>query len=716
MIVNYSGQDVLGILRALPFFSLVLLAPGYLAGVATNVFSFRNARVVERIALGLVLSAAISPYLISTLCRALSVPTVSALFLLLGLLFLANIVSEWRRNEFRLSHSSHWTTKVFVGLVAVWLLICLSSLSDIQVGQRLYSTAAIYDHGIRSAFISSAQRTGAPPANPFFYPGTLVPSRYYYYWYLLCAIPASISGVTARIALYASCFWSGLLLAALIPIYLKHFLKRTSRLRVSTLIGVGLIAVTGLDLLPTALLKFGVRNSVPLPDMEWWDPVQVTSWLDAFVWVPLHVASLVACLVAFLLLWKASESTARKQRAFLLPLAALGFSSAAGLSVLVTFAFAFFLIAWVGFLLAHLRFRDALTYVLVGCLSVCLSVFYLGDLLGLKTSAAGQGGESPFSIAFRKLPYALSDVPAIIGQKSIVAVTGIYFFLVILILLLELGVYFVVGIYRADYDWKHRKTLSEADKALWTMALSALFVIIFLRSTVIPGNDLGVRGALLLQFVLLLWTAIYLSEGIPSSSPNGTQPRRKIFTLTLVVMIVFGTAGSLYQLWTLRTFAFFNEKYGWRSGLEGFGAIPTGEQSFYIRSAYAELDRVTDKKSIVQFNPESDLRLYLLEYSSYQAVDAMSPNCATAFGGSLEDCIRVERTIKAIFNPEPGLAPSASDVADTCHSLGINSLVVTPKDPIWTRTGSWIWQSTPIIHNDFVRIYRCDKDSLSEFH
>jgi hypothetical protein len=714
VIVNYCGQDVLGILRALPFFSLVLFVPGYMAGVATDVFGFRRARIAERIALALVLSAAISPYLISILCRALSVPTVSSLFLSLGLFFLTHAIMEWRRYRFRLPHSIHWTTKIFACMVAAWLLICVGSLADIQLGQKLYSTVAIYDHGVRSAFIASAQRTGAPPANPFFYPGTPVPSRYYYYWYVLCAIPAHISGETSRVTLYSSCFWGGSLLAAMIPLYLKHFLKRTSRLRVTALIGVGLLAVTGLDLLPMALLKFGTRNSVPPPDMEWWDPVQVSSWLDALIWVPLHVASLVACLVAFLLLWKMREASSWKQRFVLLALAALGFSSAAGLSVLVTLTFALFVIAWIASLLAHRKFRDAFTFVLAGASSLCLSMFYLRDLVSIRVSSSGQGGERPFSFALRKLPYALSDVPAIIGHKSVFATRAVYLLLVVFVLFIELGVYFVIGFYRADYDWNHRKSLSDADKALWTMALSGLFAMVFLRSTVIPGNDLGVRGALLLQFVLLLWTAIYLSERIPSYSITGTQTAGKPHTLTLVILIVLGAAGSGYQLWTLRTFAYFNEKSDWRSGLGGVGEIPTGQQSFQIRSAYAALDRITDQKSVVQYNPESTLRLFFLQYSAYQAVDAMYSNCATTFGGSLSDCLRVQGVIKTVFDPGPSHSLSKSEVDDVCQSLGINFLVVSTKDPIWNNTSSWVWQSTPTIKNDFVRIYGCGESSLPD--
>jgi hypothetical protein len=41
----------------------------------------------------------------------------------------------------------------------------------------------------------------------------------------------------------------------------------------------------------------------PVPTIEWWNPEQVTAWFTAALWVPHHVAALIACLMGFLLLW-----------------------------------------------------------------------------------------------------------------------------------------------------------------------------------------------------------------------------------------------------------------------------------------------------------------------------------------------------------------------------------------------------------------------------
>ena len=496
MIENYALQDVLGVLRVLPFFSLVLFVPGYLIGTASNVLDFRSSNVVERVPLALVLSSAVSPYLINTLCRGFSVRTVSCLFLVLGLTCFGCILLEWRRGQFNLFFLSHWTTKAGLFLVAGWMVVCFVSLPDIQLDQRVYSTAATYDHSVRSAFISSALRTGAPPANPFFYAGSVVPARYYYYWNVLCAIPAKTAGETPRLTLYASCFWSGLLFASLIPVYLKHFINRHSRLRLTSLLGIALIAITGLDLIPVMILKLGAKGSAPLPDIEWWDPVQVTSWLDALIWVPHHVASLVSCLAAFLFLWKAADTSSRYVRGWLLSLAAIGFSSAAGLSIYVTFAFGLFMVVWTSYLALRKQGQIVLIYFAVGCGSVCLSLFYLRDLLGNRTHDGGGhagGGYSFVSISLRQLPFAISDVPAILGRNSHLAVLSIYLLLCIAVLFLEFGVYFMIAAYQANHDWKHRKELGKAQKALWMMGFTALAVMLFLRSTVLSSqNDLRV--------------------------------------------------------------------------------------------------------------------------------------------------------------------------------------------------------------------------------
>jgi hypothetical protein len=698
LISNFTVHDALGILLVLPSFSLVLVAPGYLIGLASNVLGFRGRGLSERLLLALAISGAVSPFAINFLCRFFPIWIVSALFLLLGIGFLARLLLEWRRSKHMLQVEMHRTTKLALCLVTIWVLVCLVSLPDMQLGQKIYSTAAAWDYSVRSPFIASALRTGAPPANPFFYPGHFVNARYYYYWNVLSAVPAFVSGSSARITLYGSCIWGGLLLASMIPIYLKHFLERRSQLRVASVVGIAMLAITGLDLIPTlGIIAFSHVH--PPADMEWWDTCQVTSWLDALIWVPHHVAALVACLAGYLFLWKAVGKGEISTRIWLIIVAALGFSSAAGLSVYVTFTFGFFILVWMAYLLLRGRILAVVFHGAAGALALMLSIGYIRDLLGPGTNESAPGGSSSHFVAL-----ALRQLPLGFDFHNHLVNLCVWVLLAFLLLFFELGIYMVVGLRQAGRDWRQWRSLSEAQKALWFMGGSTLFVIMFIRSTVIGANDLAWRGAMVLQFVLLLWVAIYLADRLTTHRPRATGPTdQKLFDATLVMLLVIGGASSLYQLSMLRVYTFLSERYHWTD----FMQLANGGDAYFLRRAYAESDHVVPSNAVVQYNPDTQLSTPMLIYSRYQQADAGGSNCLTEFGGSMAQCPATQVGLKAIFDPQLGDKSSKAEVDEICQSLHINVLLVNALDPVWNRKDSWVWQDTPIIQNEFVRVYGC---------
>lgn len=700
---NFTMQDVQGILLVLAFFSLIFIAPGYLLAHASNVFGFRQKGWSERTLLSLVLSGAVSPYLINILCRFFPVGKVSLVFVLLGLVFLAALLSEWRQSNYALRARMHWSTKAALGMVFIWIAVCLASLPDLQIGQALYSTTAAFDHAVRTAFISSALRSGAPPSSPFFFVGSPIAARYYYYWNVLCAVPAYLSGANTRVVLYASCIWSGLLLAAIIPVYLKHFLEKRSNLRIASVIGIALIAITGLDLLPALAIQM-FAHKAPFPDMEWWNPCQITSWLDSLLWVPHHVASLIACLAGYLSLWKAVREEKRITQLWLIVFAALGFSSAAGLSVYVMLTFGFFVLAWTVYLLCRGSFLAAAIHATAGACALLLSMGFLRDLLGPGTS--GSNTSSHFlAFAPRQLPLGVKALAIQLGMDNTFANVAIWVLAAAIVLFLELGIYMLVGLIQADSDWRQWRALPEAQKALWFMAGSAFAIIMRVRSTVIGSNDLGFRGALVLQFVLLLWASIYLADWFSARRAPDARglADRKFPTAAIITLIAIGGASSLYQLCMLRAYTPLSERYGWTDNLE----LARGHDAFMVRSAYQELDRIVPASAIVQFNPESALRNQMQIYSRYQEVDASSPDCMTAFGGLLSRCATVEADLQTIFNPASGALPAKAEVSQTCQRLHIDVLVVNALDPVWKREDSWVWRERPLVQNGFVRAFWC---------
>ena len=135
-----------------------------------------------------------------------------------------------------------------------------------------------------------------PPSNPFFaHPAT--PLRYHYLWMLLCSLPLKIFHLSARHLAYAGVIWCGIGLMCVVAIGLKFLLASQTAIARKTLIAVALLGVTGLDILPTLYIA-AVRRQW-LADMEWWNQAQITSWAASLLWVPHHVAALIACFVGF---------------------------------------------------------------------------------------------------------------------------------------------------------------------------------------------------------------------------------------------------------------------------------------------------------------------------------------------------------------------------------------------------------------------------------
>lgn len=71
------------------------------------------------------------------------------------------------------------------------------------------------------------------------------------------------------------------------------------------------------------------------------------------------------------------------------------------------------------------------------------------------------------------------------------------------------------------------------------------------------------------------------------------------------------------------------------------------------------------------------------------------------------ECMPVLAGLPAIFDPRSGGDSSKAQVDKICHALHINVLLVNALDPIWNSKDSWVWQDTPMIQNEFVRVYRC---------
>jgi len=752
---NFTVEDIFGILHVLPFFALIFLAPGYCLGRVSNVLGFRQRGAAEQWLLSMGISIVVVPITLNLLSRWFSLSVTVPLCWLLAGIALGDLLVRWRRNRFSIA-SMRRSTAIAIGLAILWAIVCLVSLPDLQLGHRLYSTAAVADLGVRSAFVASAMHGGAPPANPFFFPGSIVKLRYYYYWYVMTAIPGVAAGVQPRAALFASSIWSGWLLAAAAALFLKHFYGVRRRIRAASVVAMALLGVTGLDVLYVLILYLKYR--IVFSDMEVWDSDQVTSWTNSLLWVPHHVAATAACMLGFVFLWHAGRNLEHSpgQRALLAILAAMGFASAAGLSVYVTFAFALFLFAAALFWLATRRFNTVGLYIAVATLVLLLSAGYLHDLRATGAHA-GEAAAGPAAapkqtplfatLGLRQLPPTL--MPALrhaVHENKLANILLRPLFLVP-ILFIEFGFFFLVAVRQGRRDWRSRSLPATANLATpalrdigeirwlsWLMLAAGLWVALMMRSTVISNNDLSFRGVEIAQFILLVWGAAQLAGGhleveraassTESSIPSAATDRPFHVSWLAGLLLFLGLASSAYQLAMLRFYLYGSDRYGWTNPVipqSEFGGR-LGAINQQLREAYATLDHVLPPSAKVQFGAAPKLNLQHLYYSRYQELEGIFPDCGADFGGSRAECFRLDARIAPIFGiaePPPGPDRSASegiyvatlktadDVYSRCRELGIDALVVTGEDPVWNEPNGWPHHMKPVFASDFVAAYTC---------
>jgi len=711
---HYTVHDVVSTAAIVPVFSIFLFFPGYSFGWFTDLLQFRSSSTSRRILLSLPLSLVISTIATNFVGRYLSSTVILWAFCIVAAGTIFHLIYEWARRSKAGCSSMARTTKIACGIAIVWAIVVIASLADIQIGSRLYPSTALWDHAVRIAFLHSAMRTGPPIRNPFSFLGSAPIARYYYFWYVLCSYPARLTHIDPRCVLYGSSVWSGFLLAAMIPLYLRDFLGVREKLRRKSVIGLTLLAVTGLDILPTVYEFF--RAHTIMADMEWWDPVQITSWTDALIWVPHHVTALVACLIGFLALWNVRKVGRNPYPPWTLRtlagiFAALAFAAAAGLSVYVTFAFAIFLLVWGFRLLAKRVYQDFFLYMGTACCTILFSLPYLHDLLVHSATGAAAGAVAagaaatgisvgPFALGLRVLPNFLST-PVFLKDRGFLHPELLAPFGVVIVYMLEFGVFGVIAWVRFRKDLRSKEKLGESEVASWTMLAVGMFVITFVRSAVITNNDLAFRSAMIVQFVLLLWAAEFFDDWFFAPHRDRLHQGR-MMRLVVHSTLILGIVAAAYSLTILRTYAYFDDKGIIPSPTDWFPAPhEVGVGMMNIRQAYDQLDKGLPSHSIVQSNPMREDYLPLLEYDSFQSVDAF-PDCGTEFGGDTGKCPPVQDAIADLFNQ-----PGEVNIHELCSRLSIDVLVARKSDEAWQDRHSWVWTNPPLVANSYIRAFRC---------
>jgi hypothetical protein len=709
---HFMLSDLIRTFEAVLVFPVIVLAPGYVLGWILDLLAFRRRLLLTRLTLAIPFSIGICPIITYILWRFVP-PTVWAFYAACTLACCIIAFRERHTTVSRAMVAALWRRgAMFLGILAAWGMLAMLALVDLQIGQRLYFPSVTYDYALRSAFIAAITRTGVPPHNPFFFANGYFPLRYHYFWLILCSFAEKLTGgsVSARQAMIAGTVWCGIGLMALVPLYLRFFQsKGPADIERRTLLGIALLGVTGLDIVPVLLIEWLTHRFMGC--IEWWnDPV--AAWVNSMMWVPHHVAGLIACLTGFLLLWNAPD-LANYRRGIATALAAgVMFASALGTSIYVTFVFAVFLLVWMVILFLRRHRSQAVSICVSGFAALVVASPYLLELVGRGPGSpmrAGAPGGPATLLQFAVKPFRPFNwiFELGVGRQSLADLL-----LLPLNYSLELGFFLIVGIIQCVTLWSSKSRISENQLCGFTMAAVSLAICTFVRSSVIANNDLGWRGVMIAQFVLLIWGAELLSanekwrtSGTPREArgePHGLFDRWRGL---IVASLLLGTAGTAYELVKIRFFAVVSDlgaagTPNWLSPDRRLGA-----RTYALRQLYEGLKRRTPADAIFQHNPNTNVEDFFHGMYADRQLAAEGLSCSVVFGGDASLCPTMMNEIRPMFENPTGFDSNRID--QECEGFSINVLIVKDIDPVWRDHESWVWKRKPLLANEYARAFHC---------
>jgi hypothetical protein len=674
---SFILADLTGIVVAFLLFSSLTFLPGYTLGWLLNVLRFRQREMFFRFAISVPLSIALGPLIDYFIGRWLSLAIACVFFAALSAAAIPLILIH--RPAFRGKIKLTW---LWVGIA--WCASAILALSDMQIGRQLYFSIIAFDYAVRTAFVASISTFGLPARNPFFYPGQPVALRYHYFWLIPSALVHKLAAplVDARQAFIAGTMWCGIGLLAMIVLYLRFFkIRRTSSLKLGILAAFGFLLVTGLDILPALffllLAKCHLIGTLP-PSMEWWND-QVDGWLYSMLWEPHYVSGLIAVLFGFLVI-----SYPGKRKFSSGVIAGLAFAMSVGAAIYVALVFAIFLSCWGGVTLFRRWYAELTVLIVAGVTAVLCSLPFLAGLRG-----PGSGG------AFLHWTVRSFFVVDVIAQLLHVQHSWQKYLANLLLLplnyFLELGLFFVVGI----LEWRRvlrMETILRNDLAMGMMALVSIGVCTFLRSGLITNNDLGWRGFLIAQFVLLIRAAQLLTAETTLRSKR------------VAALAILGFLGTMYDQALLRFYPLLSDykvlpKVAWLARDEKLG-----QRTYANREAYAWLRTHSTARSLIQQNPKQEIQDTFYGLYADRGTLAEDVECATTFGGDPKACIPLQRMLLPLFAGDA----SSESLGAACAALPeMDFIVAKDTDAVWGREESWVWKRAPLFANSFVRVFRC---------
>jgi hypothetical protein len=707
---NYTQQDITGSLLATALFPIVLLIPGYVIGWAFDIFDFRKRQLIAKHIIGIVLSNAVSPISLFLIYRFTSAEIAIACLLLCSIVYLTLLAKELLkriRDPKTISAGEKKNQKIAVWVAAGIAIFIIAWLVDIQFQNHLYYSIASYDLTTRVAIVNAITRTGVPPINPGYYPGHPVQLTYlYYFWYILASVIDRLGGnmSSAYHSMIGSIIWSGISVIATLALYLRLRTKERDENYFQRFVIVAqLILVGGLDFIPITMAAIQEKillGRLPYEGhLESWN-TPIMSWPNAIVWVPHHIASALACITALLLIIYGCEGSFQK-KAIAVMLSGFAFASAFGLSVWVMLTFAVFWCVWIMILAFQKERRTIIPLmILAGALGIVLAAPFLAGLIG---SSGNKDAQGTLPIAFYVRPFM-----AIIYFDFLPRIARLVLNLFFLPInyLFEFGFLLVTAILWIQGYRKPTFARNIFRQAELVLVATITILLSFVYSTVIQINDLGMRGWLPMQFILIIWAVDVLQPKLAGQNRihlNAFKRFSEVKRLGLVMGVTFviGLLSSLTDIVTIRTWPILVDLdiVGFPNELSPDTHL--GERTFAARQMYDYLRDHVSENTVIQSNPLTSLDRPGGLYGDHQ----MALADRTIYGVSSEEFENMSQGIGRLFEFQNVSEWALPD--EICKEYSIGAIIVDDVDPLWTSIDQLALIRPPIYRNKYYAAFRC---------
>jgi hypothetical protein len=404
-----------------------------------------------------------------------------------------------------------------------------------------------------------------------------------------------------------------------------------------------------------------------------------------------------AGLMCFLYAMKQNQ----RQRAAASILAGLAFASAFGLSVWVAVTFGVFFALWMMALLLQKEHRYIVGWMaLSGVLALALASPFIAGVL--QSTGPGAGGAPvelyirPFSVVSEFLATSPNWLQSLI---NLLVLPVNYLF--------ELGFFLIVALlWLQRYASTLRTNPIHFAEAL--LVGSVTVFLSFVHSTVIYVNDMGIRGWLVGQFMLVVWGTDLLAS---APTEEGGAPRlfRQIKSFArsqklgnaLSILAVIGVLTSAMEITATRTWPMLID-----AGIVGFPNnlspdIRLGARTFAARQAYDFVSARLLETVVMQSNPTVFLDRPGGLYGSRQTVIADR----TAYGVPPDVFSTTVNQIGQIFMA--GNAVNWDKIDTICRQHFIEAILVSDTDPLWQALTVLEQQRSALYKNGYYALFIC---------